>query len=124
MLCDNRSTMSEQAAPSWFTADIDRGPDVTVVHCRGRLVAGVPNTLSADVRELIPDTRRIVLDFTDLTRMDSMGLGTIVRVYVSCKSVGCQLELINIGKQVRQMLSVTNLISVFAVVGESNVRMP
>jgi anti-anti-sigma factor len=56
--------------------------------------------------------------------MDSMGLGTVVRLYVSAKSAGCALELINLGKGIRQIFAVTNLLSVFTIVGEHNIRMP
>jgi anti-sigma B factor antagonist len=33
------------------------------------------------------------------------------------------LELINIGKRVQELLGLTNLWSVFAVIGEHNIRM-
>jgi anti-sigma B factor antagonist len=55
--------------------------------------------------------------------MDSTGLGTVVRLYVSAKSAGYSLELINLGKRIRQLLGVTNLFSVFTVIGEHNIRM-
>jgi anti-anti-sigma factor len=101
-----------------LTLSIDRTEGVAVVRCHGKLVAGVTDILYAKVRELIPDSKRIVLDLTDLTHMDSMGLGTVVRLYVSAKSAGCDLELINIGQRIRQLLAVTNLSSVFAIIGQ------
>jgi anti-anti-sigma factor len=110
--------MPEEAAPSPFTLDIERKDDVAVVRCHGRLVAGVGDLLYARVSQLMPDCKRIVLDLTDLTHMDSMGLGALVRLYVSAKSKGCSLELVNLGKGIRQLLGVTNLLSVFTVIGE------
>jgi anti-sigma B factor antagonist len=86
------------------------------------LVAGVNDSLYLEVRQLFPDTKRIVLDLTDLTHMDSMGLGTVVRLYVSARSAGCDLELLNIGKRIRQILGVTNLLSVFTIIGENGIR--
>jgi anti-sigma B factor antagonist len=71
----------------------------------------------------MPDSKRIVLDLTDLTRVDSMGLGTLVRLYVSARSAGCSLELINLGKQVRQLLGTAGLMKVFADIGENNIKM-
>jgi anti-sigma B factor antagonist len=67
---------------------------------------------------LIPDSKRIVLDLTDLIQLDSMGLGTLVRLYVSSKSGGCELVLIHLGKRVRELLGITNLLSVFTIIGE------
>ncbi|MGC2399215.1 MAG: STAS domain-containing protein [Acidobacteriaceae bacterium] len=94
-----------------------------VVKCNGRLVAGVHDLLYAQVVQMVPDKKRIVLDLTDLVRVDSMGLGTLVRVYVHCRSAGCSLELVNLGQQVRQLLGMTNLMSVFAVIGEHGIKM-
>ena len=54
--------------------------------------------------------------------MDSSGLGTLVRLYVSCKSAGCDLELINLGQRIRQLFEISNLLSVFTVVGEQGIR--
>ena len=115
--------MPDKAAASILTLDIVHARDAYVVRCNGRLVAGVNDILYAQVSKLIPGTKRIVLDLTNLIRVDSMGLGTLARLYVSCRSAGCSLELINLGKQVRQILGTTGLLSVFAVIGEHGIKM-
>jgi anti-sigma B factor antagonist len=115
--------MPDKPAASLFTLDIERTGDTAVVRCHGKLVAGVSDVLYTGVRQLFPDTKRIVLDLTDLSRMDSMGLGTLARLYVSARSAGCDLELMNLGKQVRQLLDTTNLLSAFTIVGERGIRM-
>ncbi len=101
---------------------IERCDETAVVRCSGRLVSGVNDRFYREVGALIPDNKRIVLDMAELTHMDSSGIGTLVRLYVSAKSGGCVLELKNIGKSVRQLLGVTHLIDVLAVVGENNIR--
>ncbi len=111
--------MSDQAAPNPFSLEIDRSPDVAVVRCRGRLVSGSHDAFYAEVRQLMPANKRIVLDLTDLTQMDSMGLGALVRLYVSAKSAGCDLQLINLGKRIRELLGMTGLLSAFTVIDES-----
>jgi anti-anti-sigma factor len=113
----------DKAAGSYLTIAIERRGNTVVVRCSGKLVAGVADLLYRDVAQLIPESKRIVLDFAELSHMDSMGIGTLVRLYVSAKSAGCALELTNIGKSIRQLLGVTHLISVFAIVGENNIRM-
>jgi anti-sigma B factor antagonist len=115
--------MPDKAVTSVLTLEVVRAGDAIVVRCNGRLVAGVNDVLYSRVSALIPETKRIVLDLTNLTRVDSMGLGTLVRLYVSCRSAGCSLELVNLGKQVRQLLGTTNLISVFAIIGEHGIKM-
>jgi anti-sigma B factor antagonist len=93
------------------------------VRCHGRLVSDTNDLLYSRVRQLLPDAKRIVLDLTDLTRMDSMGLGTLVRLYVSARSAGCSLELMNLGKQVRILLGTAHLLSAFTIVGEHGIKM-
>jgi anti-anti-sigma factor len=114
--------MPEQGAVSPLTLMVDRTCDPVVVRCAGRLVAGVNDRLHFEVSQLIPSYQRIVLDLTDLTHMDSSGLGTLVRLYVSGKSKGCAVQLYNIGKPIRQLLSLTHLLSVFEVIGSGNIR--
>jgi anti-sigma B factor antagonist len=113
--------MSNEPDENLLTLDIDRAGDGAVVRCHGKLVAGVTDVLYAEVRPLIPNTKRIELDLTDLTHMDSMGLGAVVRLYVSAKAADCDLRLINIGKRIRQLLAVSNLLSVFAIVEKYDV---
>lgn len=107
-----------------LSVDIDRDGATAVVKCGGKLVAGVNDFLYTEVSRLIPDTQRIVLDLSELAYMDSMGLSTIIRLYVSARSAGCELELINLGKRVRELLGITNLLSVFTICGEHHVRIP
>ena len=94
------------------------------VKCTGKLVAGVTDTLAAEVKDLIPKNQRIVLDLSDLSQMDSMGLGTLVRLLASARGAGCKLELLNVGKRIRELLGITNLLSVFEVCGEQRIKLP
>jgi anti-sigma B factor antagonist len=104
--------------------EIERVGATALVKCGGKLVAGVNDFLYTEVSRLIPDTKRIVLDLSELAYMDSMGLSTIIRLYVSARAAGCELELINLGKRVRELLGITNLLSVFTICGEHHVRIP
>jgi anti-sigma B factor antagonist len=51
-----------------------------------------------------------------------MGIGTLVRLYVSAKAAGCSLELVNLSGQIRNLLGITNVLSLFTVIGENGVR--
>jgi anti-sigma B factor antagonist len=115
--------MSVKAAECTLTLEIERAHGKAIVRCKGRLVSGVEDILYTEVRQLFPDNKRVTLDLTDLTHMDSMGLGALVRLYVSARSAGCELVLINLGRQVRQLLGMTNLLAVFVVIGEHGIRL-
>ena len=113
--------MPEIAAVPPLTLDVERDGDVATVKCHGKLVLGVCDVLTVKVRALIPNAKCIVLDLTDLKHMDSMGLGTIVRLYVSAKSGGSRLMLVNMAPRIRQLLGITNLLSVLTDMCEQGV---
>lgn len=98
--------------------------DAAVVCCTGKLTAGVTGILRDEVKRLIPQSKKIVLDLTGLTLMDSLGLGTIVGLYVSAKSSGSRLVLINLSQRVGDLFRITNVWSILEVYGENIVRMP
>jgi len=98
--------------------------DAAIVRCSGKLLAGSTGILQSEVRGLLPDAKRIVLDLTDLGYMDSSGLGSIIGLYVSVKGAGGRLEVINLSARVRQLFSITNVLSLFEVCGEQNIKLP
>ncbi len=98
--------------------------DATVVQCAGRLTVETASILKAEVRPMIPHAKRIVLDLTDLTHMDSAGLGSLVGLYVSAKRASCDFRLINLSKRVRKLLGITHLLSIFEACGQYRIRMP
>jgi anti-anti-sigma factor len=98
---------------------IEHKRNAVIVVCHGKLLAETTEFLYGPVSQLMPDHRRIILDLANLNQMDSMGLGVLVGLYVSAKGKGCTLELRNLGKKVRELLIMTNLLPIFSVVGES-----
>lgn len=113
--------MATQAPSISLTISTERFGDKAVLHCTGRLVSGVCGFLNRKFQEVCPDSKIIVLDLTHLEYVDSMGLGTLVRLFVSCKSSGRRLELINLGPRVRELLGLTNLLGIFAEMGERGI---
>jgi anti-anti-sigma factor len=115
--------MAERAAMSGLKLTVEQEDGIATVRCCGRLVAGAGDLLYNQVRELTPGSRRIVLDCTELTHMDSSGLGTLVRAYVHAKSANCTLEMVNMGKPIRNLLGITHMLEVFETIGRNNIRM-
>jgi len=113
--------MADRVAAPVLTVDVELLPgDMAVVRCHGRLVAGTTNILYARVDALMPETQRVVLDLSDLQYTDSMGLGTLVRLYVTARAAGSVLELYNLSRQIRQLLGMTKVLGVLPVVGEES----
>lgn len=96
-----------------LTVKSERLDDKSVVHCSGDLVTTCCAYLQKTVAELLPGSKLIQLDLTDLNWIDSMGLGTLVRIHVSCKAAGSQLKLVNVGKRIKELLVLTNLVTLF-----------
>jgi len=94
----------------------EEGGVLTVV-CHGRLTYGNTRTLKDEVKERIPGHKRLVLDLKEVPQMDSSGLGAVMALYVSSRTRGCRLELVNASEQIRGLFSVTNLLSLFEAAG-------
>jgi anti-sigma B factor antagonist len=96
----------------------------TLVVCSGRLTLGAAANFKSHVKGLIREAQRVVIDLSGVTYMDSSGLGAVVGVYVTAKAAHCELQLINLNKQIRQIFGLTNLLSLFEPCGQHNMRLP
>ncbi len=97
---------------------------VFVIRCTGRLVSEYTEDLRQEFMRVLPSASRIVLDLSDVRHMDSSGLGTLVRLYVSAKSSKCELQLINLNQRVKELLGLSNLLSLFTACGEYMTKLP
>jgi anti-anti-sigma factor len=115
---------TNSASPYTLTLQIFTGTEATVVHCNGRLTLETSSLLKTEVKALLPENQRVVLDLTDLSYMDSAGLGLLVALYISAKAAKCELGLVNLSPRIRQLIGVTNLLGVFESYGRSGTRLP
>jgi anti-sigma B factor antagonist len=83
------------------------------IRCTGRISSTTSGELQRTVRSLIPETKSIILDLTDVNHMDSSGLGAIVGLYVSAKRQGCGLRLINLNQRLKELFRITKLATIF-----------
>src|SRR5271154_4897927 len=103
-----------------FQYEVDKSQDqsagpVTTIICHGRVVSESAGQLKEVVKPLIPLGGRIILDLTDVSYMDSSGLGTLVGLKVSALREGyCKLELLNLSPRVKELLRLSNLTQLFA----------
>ena len=64
-----------------------------------------------------------MLDLQGAPQIDSMGLGTVVGLYVSGRTRGCRTEIINASQQLSELFSMTNLLSLLEDAGRHGGRM-
>jgi len=92
---------------------VEKSPAGTVVNCFGRITFNTVDLLVEKVRPLIPEANRIVLDLTQVSFMDSSGLGTMVRLWVTAKNAGCEFKARNLSQRLKDLFTMTNLASMF-----------
>lgn len=115
---------SQIISDSGLSLSISVSPEAIVMQCCGNLLSQNSDFLKNEVKSRIPAKGCLILDLSDVTRMDSSGLGTLVGLYLSSRSKGCELRLINLNKQIRDLLALSNLLSVFDTYGRQGIRMP
>lgn len=98
---------------SELTLETVKTPEEILVRCTGRITSTSSSTLQTAIRGLIPGTNRIVLDLTDVTYMDSSGLGALVSVYLSAKRQNCELKLVNLNQRLKELFRLTRLAQIF-----------
>jgi anti-sigma B factor antagonist len=93
------------------TRDVGR---VTIVRCKGRLVAGGEvESLRSHIAWLLRDRRLIVLHLGEIVFVDSSGIGTMVRTLASTRQVRGDLKLCDVPPHVRKVLELSHLTAIF-----------
>src|ERR1700741_240187 len=106
--------MSATPSPiSELNLETTKNPDETIVRCKGKITSGSSAWLQSTVRSLIPETKCVVLDLTNVSYMDSSGLGAVAGLYFSAKRQNSRLRLINLNQRLKDLFRLTNLSSVF-----------
>ena len=106
-----------------FRVQQTEAADCLIVECFGKLVSENVPALKQAMLEACRSKRRIVLDLKEVPMMDSSGLGAVVTLHVSARTRGSRLEVINASKQIRDLFSMTNVLSLFEAAGRCGGRM-
>ena len=88
---------------------------ITVIKVEGDLVIGAPEAeFKKTVLQLLERGRvNLLIDLSDVGFLDSSGLGALVRAMTTSQNEGGQTKLLGAGPQVRKLLEMTKLDSVF-----------
>ena len=92
-----------------LTIEVEKKPEEIIVRCAGRITSGTSEMLKGTVRPLISETKQVVLDLTDVSFLDSSGLGTIVGFWVSAKKAKSQFKIVNANKRIIDLFLMSNL---------------
>ncbi|MDP8979925.1 MAG: STAS domain-containing protein [Acidobacteriota bacterium] len=90
---------------------------ITVIDASGRITLGEG---ASAFRDLIRDLaakgdKKILLNLSDVTYIDSSGIGEMVSGYTTVTNHGGVLKLLGLNKRVKDLLQITKLYTVFEV---------
>ena len=90
--------------------------DVVIVDVSGKITLGDGGDaiLKDKMRSLIQQNqKKVLLNLGDVSYVDSAGLGEIVQAYAAVTKAGGALKLMNTTKRIKDLLSITKLLTVF-----------
>jgi anti-anti-sigma factor len=99
--------------------------EVTILDLSGKITISEGTMKFRDsVRKLIEQGRRkLLLNFADVSYIDSSGIGELVSVYTAINNQKGTLKLLNIPKRIGDLLKITKLITVFETFSEETSAM-
>ena len=91
--------------------------DVTVIDAVGRITLGEG---ASNFRDTIKDlatkgNQKLLLNLSEVSYIDSSGIGELVSGFTTVTNHGGQLKLIGLTKRVKDLLQITKLYTVFEV---------
>ena len=100
--------------------DIRQAGDVVVVDLKGKLTVGLGDQILRDtVRELLAGNwKKILLNLSDVSFMDSAGVGELVAGLRSSQKQGASLKLLNASERVHSTLYISRLLPIFELYRE------
>jgi len=102
-------TMEAAAPAQELKLETEKTSDSVLVHCTGRIVWGTSPLLQNTVRPLVSGNKCVVLDLTNVSYLDSSGLGSIVGLWVNAKKNNCDLKLVRLNERIKELLHLSNL---------------
>ena len=88
--------------------------DVTIVDIKGRCTLGdETERLDSELKKLIEGgCRKLLLNLTELSQIDSTGVSTIVATYVTLRRLKGEVKLLHPTGRVQTVLAITHLLQV------------
>lgn len=92
-----------------------KGSPVTIVHFpKESLSAANASAVREELNRILTEQpTHLLLDLSEITLIDSMGLSVLVSTQRNCRSAGYQLKLAGLQEQARLIFAITRLDSVF-----------
>jgi len=91
--------------------------DVTILDLKGKITIGAAEEALRDAvhRVLGAGAQKVLLNLQGVTTIDSSGVGELVSSYTSATNRGAKIKLTNLPAKINDILTITQLITVFDV---------
>jgi len=88
---------------------------VTILDLKGKILIGegIDELRQAINGAIQQKETQLLLNFAEVPYLDSTGLGEVVRSYTTLKKEGGAVKIVNLSSKVRDLMSITKLITVF-----------
>ncbi len=106
--------METRVIPADLRFTINRQSSDAIVRCTGRITSDTTPWLKTAVKSLFAESKRVVLDLTDVEYLDSSAVGVIVGLHISAKFANCRLKLVYSSENLKRLFSITRLDQLFA----------
>jgi anti-sigma B factor antagonist len=95
--------------------EIRQAGDVVIVDLNGKLTAGLGDQILREtIDELLgEEKKKILLNLSDVSFMDSAGVGELVAGLKTARNFGASLRLLNANERVHSTLYISRLLPVF-----------
>lgn len=97
--------------------EIRKADDVVIVDLKGKLTAGLGDQILREtVDELLGESwKKILLNLSQVSFMDSAGVGELVAGLRTARNVGASLKLLNTNERIHSTLYIARLLPIFEV---------
>lgn len=97
--------------------EVRKAGDVVIVDLEGKLTAGLGDQILREtLDELLAESfRKILLNLSAVSFMDSAGLGELVAGLKTARNLGAELKILKAGERVRSTLALARLLPVFEI---------
>jgi anti-anti-sigma factor len=100
-----------------MNVNVRQKEDVTIVDLRGKITIGSGEVALRNAIQGVMDSgaKKVLINMADVSTIDSSGIGELVSAYTTATNRGAKLKLINLPAKVTDILTITQLITVFDV---------
>jgi len=88
--------------------------NVSLLNLDGNVLIGETEPLR-EIMQTLPSTPAVILDLSRVALVDAHGLGVLLQLREQAQAKGIQLQLMNVGNQLRELFRMTRLDSVFQI---------